>query len=400
MAYPLEARRLMADQNKRSFWQIMLILGLTLLGCNSVQGYLDTYIAAQPTPTATPFSVEENVSELFVGNAQLTVGDTTDAQVGVVQIVGAEIPIQYRWTTSGGEITQGQGTCCITYQAPNDPGSYQIALTITYGDQVVQRAAVVQVEGPVVTVEPTPTSTPVVPTVTPEPTDIPLADAAAYFARAEERYTRREMDGTLADYTKAIEMGYEPLADAYYNRGYIYYMQQDYAAAIDDFTKSIELNYDPLGLPYYNRANTYYYTGKNEEAIADYTRAIELEYDPLAYIYNSRGLTYRKIGEYDLAIADYTKAIELEHSPLSWPYYNRANAFADKEVYDQAIADYTEAVNIDPANADAYLARGRVYQTIGETSLAKLDFNEVLILGDDLQKKAAQTQIDELAAAQ
>ncbi|MCB0196377.1 MAG: tetratricopeptide repeat protein [Anaerolineae bacterium] len=388
----------MTVQTKRSFWQVVLILGLALLGCNSIQSYVDSYVAAQPTPTATPFSVDENVSELFVSNAQLTVEETTDIQVGIVQIVGSNIPIQYQWSASKGIIVDGQNTCCITYQAPADPGSDQITLNVTYGDQVIQRVAVVQIAGPVVTVEPTPTPTLVVPTVTPEPTDVPLEDAAAYFARAEDRYTRRDLDGTLADYSKAIEMGYDPIADAYYNRGYIYYIEQEYDLAIEDFAKAIELNYDPLSLPYYNRANTYFYTGKNEEAIADYTRAIDLEYDPLAYIYNSRGLTYRKIGEYDLAIADYTKAIELEHSPLSWPYYNRANAFADKESYDQAIADYTEVINIDPANAGAYLGRGLVYKTIGESALAKLDFNEVLILGDELQKKEADTYIQELEA--
>lgn len=388
----------MTNRSHLLFWKVAVVLALTLSGCSSAQSYLDSYIATQPTPTATPFSVEENVSELFVSNAQLTVEEITDVQVGIVQIVGSDIPIQYRWNTSGGQITEGQNTCCITYQAPADPGSYQIDLTVTYGDQVIQRTAVVQVEGPVVTVEPTATPTPVVPTATPEPTDVPLADAAAYFARAEERYTRREIEGTLADYNKAIEMGYEPPADPYYNRGYIYYSEQEYNQAIEDFSKSIELSYDPLSLPYYNRGNAYFYTGKNEEAIADYSRAIELEYDPLAYIYNSRGLTYRKIGEYDLAIADYTKAIELEHNPLSWPYYNRANAFADKEAYDQAIADYTEAINIDPANAAAYLDRGRAYKIIGEFGLAELDFNEVLLLGNAFQKEEAETEIQELAA--
>lgn len=390
----------MTNQPKRSLWQVIIILALALLGCNSIQNYLDSYIATQPTPTATPFSVEENVSELFVSNAQLTVEEITDIQVGIVQIVGSDIPILYQWSASGGEIIEGQNTCCINYQAPADPGSYQITLSVTYGDQIIQRVAVVQVEGPIVTVEPTPTPTPVIPTATPEPTDVPLADAAAYFARAEERYTRRDLAGTLTDYTKAIEMGYQPPADPYYNRGYIYYIEQDYDPAIEDFSKSIELSYDPLSLPYYNRANAYFYTGKNEEAIADYTRAIELEYDPLAYIYNSRGLTYRKIGEYDLAIADYTQAIELEHNPLSWPYYNRANAFYDKEAYDQAIADYTEAINIDPANAGAYLSRGQTYKTIGETSLARLDFNEVLILGNQFQKEEAETQLQELETQQ
>lgn len=377
-------------------WLAAIVFLAFLLQCNT----LDQYLAAPPPPP-TSVPVENNISELYLSRTELPPGETADIQVGVIKVVGTEVPLLYDWNVSNGSIVQGQGTCCITYQAPETPGTYQINLTVRYNQETVQRAAAVQVIAPEVPAEPTPTPTLVQPpTVPPEPTDIPLETAEAYFQRAQERYSRREIEGTLADYAKAIELNYQPLSEPTYNLAYIHYTQQDYGPAIEGFTKAIELNYEPLSLPYYNRGNANFYLGKTKEAIEDYTKAIELKHEPLAWLYNSRGLAYRKLGEYDKAIEDYTQAIQLEHDPLSWPFYNRANAFADKGAFDQALIDYTESLKLDPTNANAYFGRAMAYKQLGDTSRALIDFTEAANFGDEFTKQAAQEQIQALEGGQ
>lgn len=372
-------------------WIILLFAGLSLTHCNR--------LAATPPP-APEIPIESQVGQLSASRTTLPGGETADIRVAVVKVLGAADPFTYQWTTTGGVILAGQGTCCINYQAPDTPGAFDVQLTVKRDNQSVQRSITLQIIAPPTpTLEPTVTPTsgpPPIPTDTPVPTAFPLPDALAYFERAQENYFKRDYPQTLADYSKAIELDYDPLSDAYYNRGYVYYVQQDYTHAIEDFSKAIELNYDPIGLPYYNRANAYYYKGNNDQAIADYSKAIELEYDPLSLPYNSRGLAYRKKGDYDKAITDYTKAIELKHDPLTWPYYNRGNAYADKGDYDRAIADYTEALRLDPNNGSAYYQRGLANKLKGDPTTAAADFQKVLELGNDTLRSDAEAQLQEL----
>jgi tetratricopeptide (TPR) repeat protein len=373
---------------KKLFWAIIL-LSLCLTPCSNA------LVSAPPTD----IPLEGRVGQLQATNLNLLGGETTDIRVGVVKVVGVENPFEYEWSTTGGIITYGLDTCCITYQAPETAGQYQVNVVVKYGDQAVQRSLTVQVTAlPTPTVPPTPVPTPVLPTSTPSSDLPPLSTAQEYFDRAQNHYLKRDYEHTIADYTLAIELNYEPLKEPYYNRGYVYYVQRDYDRAIADFTKAIELNYEPLSLPYYNRGNAHYYKGNNDRAIADYTKTIELNHDPLSWVYNSRGLAYRKKGDYDQAIADYTQAIELGHEPLNWPYYNRGNAYADKGAYPQAIADYDQALLIDSSSADVYHARGLAYKKSGNAEQAIANFNKVLELGDEFLKQEAQIQLQELGA--
>jgi len=373
-----------------SVWMVIVLLSLGLIQCR----YL-----APPQPVEV--SLENRVGQIQTSRPQLVAGEQTDVRVGVIRSLDAPDPFEYQWTTTGGLITAGQNSCCVTYQAPEVPGNYQVNLTVRYENQFVQRSLTLVVMAPASTPVPTPTPGPTATlVVTTAPTlDAPLSTANEYFQRAQTRYLERDYERTIADYTKAIEYNYEPLSEAFYNRGYVYYVQQNYSEAIEDFTKALEHNYDPPSLVHYNRGNAHYYKGDNEQAIEDYTKAIELGHEPLSWLYNNRGLAYRKIGAYDQAIADYTKAIELEHQPLNWPYYNRANAHADKEAYPQAITDYSQALQIDPTSVDAYYGRGVVYRKLGDVNRAIADFQKVLELGANYWRREAQTQLQELGVA-
>jgi tetratricopeptide (TPR) repeat protein len=386
--------------DQQPFWLGLLLFSLALLACQRVAELVQPAAVDTIAPATPSLSFEERVGQLTASHTQLVTGEQTDVRIGVVRELDRPDPFNYQWSTTGGIITYGQDSCCITYQAPDLPGAYQVNLAISLDNQVVQRAIVIEVIAPTPTPEPSPTpvltATVATPGDAPAPTDEPLDSAEAYFERAQSYYIQRNYEKTIQDYTKAIELNYEPLSEPYYNRGYTHYIFRDYDRAIDDFTQAIELNYESLGLVYYNRGNAYYYKGNNRRAIADYTQAIELKYEPLAWLYNNRGLALRKDGQYDKAIADYTQAIELEHEPLNWPYYNRGNAYADQGSYLEAIADFTKALNIDPGSVDAYYARGQAYKELGDKEKAVADFQKVVELGNDFWRQEARTQLQEL----
>ena len=63
---------------------------------------------------------------------------------------------------------------------------------------------------------------------------------------------------------------------------------------------------------------------------------------------------------------------------------NRAFANEGKGDHDRAIADYDEAIRLEPNNASAYAARGRVFEKKGDPRRALADFNKALTLESDL----------------
>lgn len=382
-------RRTCQTRRSKVVWLLGLLLSLCLTPCRTV--------SLPSPPTEVP--LDSRVSVLQASRNTLPVKETAELRLDVVKIVNDTAQFQFVWSTTGGQIVAGQGSCCVSYQAPELPGSYQVQVTVAYGNQIVQRAVTLAVVQPTVVVTPSPTPSPAPPTHTPSPLDASLPDATAYYERAGQHYLRRDYERTITDYTKAIELKYDPLSDPYYLRGFVYYVQRQYRQAVEDFNQAIELNYDPVNQVYYDRANAYYYLGRYDQAIADYGKAIELKFEPASQPYNNRGLAYRKKGALEQAIADYTKAIELKHEPLNWPYVNRANAYADQSQYDQAIADYTQALQIDATSVDAYYGRGLAYKNKGDAALAIADFQKVRELDQDYWRQEAEKQLQELGAA-
>jgi tetratricopeptide (TPR) repeat protein len=174
--------------------------------------------------------------------------------------------------------------------------------------------------------------------------------AADYVNRGDARQAKSDLDGAIADFSKAIEI--EPrYAYAYINRGNARQAKGDLEGAIADYTKAIEI--DPqYAKTYFNRGAAQQAKGDLEGAIADYTKAIEI--DPRdAKAYNNRGILRKAKSDLDGAIADYTKAIELDPGKAN-AYLNRGIARKVKGDLEGAIADYTKAIEIDPINAGAY----------------------------------------------
>ena len=143
-------------------------------------------------------------------------------------------------------------------------------------------------------------------------------------------WSEKEHRYVEADDNKAPESSTPPATPAaeesdadLVNRGIEKAKDGDLDGAIADFTRAIELN-PKDDAPYYNRAQAKRLKKDAAGAIADYNRAIGLgSTNPAAY--NNRGNARAENNDRDGAIADYTRAIELKPD-YARAYYNRAVA--------------------------------------------------------------------------
>jgi tetratricopeptide (TPR) repeat protein len=117
---------------------------------------------------------------------------------------------------------------------------------------------------------------------------------------AKSKYKNRDYQGSIAEYTKAIQL--KPTdALAFCCRGVAYYRLGDGAKALLDYNRSIEL--DPtLAVAYYRRGFLHYLAKDYLNAIADYNKSIEIQPD-FALAYSNRSYAYRDLyGEQEAAI--------------------------------------------------------------------------------------------------
>ena len=111
-------------------------------------------------------------------------------------------------------------------------------------------------------------------------------------------------------------------ADQFSQRGITRFEKNDLEGAIADFTKAIELNGQQLEFCFYFRGIALYRRGRRDEAIADLSKAISLKQHPR--FYSDRGNLLAQRGDLDGAMADLNKAIEIE------PKY--AKAYGDRGI--------------------------------------------------------------------
>ncbi|MEK6551225.1 MAG: tetratricopeptide repeat protein [Pseudomonadota bacterium] len=201
----------------------------------------------------------------------------------------------------------------------------------------------------------------------------------AYINRGIAKRAKGDLDGAMADYNRALEIDPRHVG-AYINRGFAKMHKGDLDGAIADYNHALKL--DPRHVKaYYNRGNAKQVKGDLDGAIADYNRALEL--DPRRVrAYNNRGVAKRHKGDLDGAIADYNRALELDPRRVN-AYHNRGNAKKDKGDLDGAIADYNRTLDLDPRKAITYEARGRTHYYKGEFALATADFNRAQELKPD-----------------
>jgi tetratricopeptide (TPR) repeat protein len=176
----------------------------------------------------------------------------------------------------------------------------------------------------------------------------------------------------------------EPIAaDDFSQRGISRFEKNDLEGAIADFTKAIELRGHQLEFCFYFRGVALYRRGRLDEAIADLTRAIELKQHPR--FYDDRGNLLAQKGELDKAVDDLNKAIELE------PRF--AKAYGDRAIVQllraedaAAEADFKRCFELNPALESQFKTAARhlkqkavveaTHQEPADVAVLKLNWEE------------------------
>jgi tetratricopeptide (TPR) repeat protein len=174
--------------------------------------------------------------------------------------------------------------------------------------------------------------------------------AADYVSRGYARQDKGDLEGAIADFTKAIEV--DPrYANAYYNRGIARQAKGDHDGAIVDYTKAIEI--DPRDAKaYYNRGIARLAKGDLDRAIgaiADFAKAIEIDprhakaYTALAWLLATASKQTVRDGQ--RAVEHARKAAELTNWQIPNVLGTLAAAYAETGNFDEAIKWQNKALS-------------------------------------------------------
>lgn len=158
----------------------------------------------------------------------------------------------------------------------------------------------------------------------------------------------------------------------YCNRGVARQKKGDLDGALADYTRAIELNPHDAA-PYNNRGLLKMAKGDLDGALADYDRALQIS--PRNFeIRGNRGVARQKSGDLDGALSDYDIAIKLYHK-YALAYRNRGSVKMARNDLDGALNDFNHAIEFDWKDATAYNSRGLVEKAKGDLEAATNDFN-------------------------
>ena len=197
-----------------------------------------------------------------------------------------------------------------------------------------------------------------------------------YTLRAGAQWAIGDNERALADFNKAIELGYDA-AHAFSSRGLFQAAVGEYDAAIADYTKAIEKDTKDE-VPLVNRASVFMAMGKYEDAAADYTQAIALN-DKNAVYFQQRAIANKLLNNIEKAIEDYDKAIAIEPSNVA-AWMGRGFIKFQMGKSQDAIDDFSKVIELAPGTAVAFNNRGFNYQLLKQYDKAAKDFEEALKL--------------------
>jgi serine/threonine protein kinase/Tfp pilus assembly protein PilF len=208
---------------------------------------------------------------------------------------------------------------------------------------------------------------------------------SGFLARGIARRRAGDVDGAIADYSRALDLAPGD-AVLWNDRGFAQLERGDLDAAIADLEHSLSLRPSSARTATH-RATAYRLKGRLPVAFAGYDAALKI--DPrFELAYRGRAEAHVAAGELPLAIADFDRAIELDgHDAEAWA--GRALARLLAKDADGALADASRAVELDPTCGPAWIARARVRRERGDAGGALDDAKHALSL--DLRSRDATT---------
>ncbi|HEY9688744.1 MAG TPA: tetratricopeptide repeat protein [Coleofasciculaceae cyanobacterium] len=171
-------------------------------------------------------------------------------------------------------------------------------------------------------------------------------------------------------------------AIAYGNRCRVWLAVEDWPAAIEDCDRSIALQ-PQQSAAYLHRGLAW--RGQKDLVRADQDFSQALRFAPTdGRAWYNRGLTRAEQQQPVAAIADFDRAaVQFGHGtlgPLAQVYYDRALTWLELRNFSQALADLDRVVRHNPANAEAFHARGSVLQALGQSDRALASFDQAIAL--------------------
>ena len=200
--------------------------------------------------------------------------------------------------------------------------------------------------------------------------------AHEYFLKAIKCSKNGNYQGSLENYTKAIEL-MPTMIEAYNNRGQLKFERfKDFAGAISDLKKAVEIRYYYIR-PYFNMGMIYREIRDFENSVKVFNQAIAYTafpltigktsisvYDRMTYdagltadIFIQLGITKAGQNNNEGAVESYSKAITYDPNHYR-AYYNRAISKGKLNLYTEALSDYSKAIELNPSYALAFCNRG------------------------------------------
>jgi eukaryotic-like serine/threonine-protein kinase len=174
-------------------------------------------------------------------------------------------------------------------------------------------------------------------------------------------HDQKDLDGAIASYKKAIDLGLKNAVVAHVNLGIALRDKKDFDGATAALQKAIAL--DPVHPAAHNILGNALHDKKDfDGAIASYKKAIDLA-PKYAEAHNNLGNALESKKDFDGAVAAFRKAIGVDPK-YAMAHYNLGRVLHDKKQVDGAIAAFRKATELDPQNADAQLNLGLALEDI------------------------------------
>jgi tetratricopeptide (TPR) repeat protein len=232
-----------------------------------------------------------------------------------------------------------------------------------------------------------------------------LASAVTTFAQAQNveqqfidsaqsYFEKDEFDKAIIELDKAVK--FSPRSSKLFlMRGDCKWLSRDMEGAVADYTRAIELGPSAPGIEraYNNRGVARQNLGNDINAFSDFERAISIN-PKYADPFYSRGVIFEKRGKPDIALKDFDRAILLD--PFRTPAYAaRGNIRFRKNLLPGALSDYDKAIELFPNVASSYIIRGAIHGMRAKWEMSLAD----LRTGFDLNSEPGLTGVGVLGVA-
>jgi serine/threonine-protein kinase len=181
----------------------------------------------------------------------------------------------------------------------------------------------------------------------------------AYRARGEARLLLGDPQRAIADFSRAIELGFQH-ADVHYNRGNAHHQLGELEAALEDFAAAIR--YRPTyAAAYHNRVAIHLAQQDWRNAAADGAELVRLTPES-ATGHRMLGTALEKLGQAAAALEAFSEVIRLDPED-SQAYGSRAALHFNMGAAQEAEEDASQALRLAP-RADTYLLRANAHAAL------------------------------------